>query len=91
MQLKYICFDVDGGYLMFLENCVYMVVLIIYEEIIDFWCCGLVEQMVVGLCVQVNIWGENVSEWIEVIDIVNVFVIMIEECSEIYFDIVVSL
>lgn len=90
MQVKHIRLDADGAYPMLPENRAYAVVLITHEETIDFWRRGLAERMAEGACVQVNIWGENASEWTEAIATANAFAIMTEERSEMFPDITVS-
>ena len=90
MQLKHIRIDADRGYPELPNNRAYSAVLITHEETSDFWRRGLAEKMASGSCVQVNIWGENASEWTEAIDTANAFAIVSEERSEEYPDIIVS-
>ncbi len=90
MQLAHIKIPADQGFPRLPENRAYAVVLIAHEETTDRWRRGLAEVFAVGSCVQVNIWGQDASEWRDCIEAANGFAVLTEERAEDYPDIAVS-
>ena len=90
IELKHLRIAAGETYPKLPRSRAYALVLICHDETGDYWRRGFAETLATGSCVQVNLWGENSSEWIEALDTANALALMTEERCETLPDIEVS-